>query len=210
MAVKSFNDITLGTFQECYFLLKNEADELDAWVKVIALLTNKSVETIENYSGEKISKIIKSLEFLKQPNINTKPKKYIGLNGKLFKATLLITDLSTAQGIDIKTFLKPIDGLSQEDMAVKNAHLILASIYKPLTFKGFKYDPINLMANAEMLKKVKFGDISGTLFFYSNVWEKWMQIIDAYTKEADRILTSHMEEVIAWTQTDLSNTGNGR
>ena len=210
MAVKSFNDITLGTFQECYFIFKEEKDELDAWIKVIAKLTNTSTETVESYSGEKLSKIVKSLEFLKNPQVETKPKKYIGVNGKLFKATTLITDLSTAQGIDIKTFLKPVNGFSQEDMAVMNAHLILASIYKPLTFNGFKYDPLNHKANSEALKKVKFGDLSGTLFFYSKVWEKWIPIIESYMKEVDRTLTSHMEEVIAWSRTASSSTGNGR
>lgn len=210
MGIKSFNDITLGTFQECYFILKNEKDELDAWYKVIAKLTNKSLSEVENYSGDKIAKLVKSLKFLKEPNINSKPLRYIGVKGKLFKATLLPTELSASQGIDIKTFLKPVNDLLQEEMAVRNAHLILASIYKPFGLKGFKYDPINHSKNAELFKQVKFGQISGTLFFYSKIWEKWTDVIDVYTREADRILTRHMEEVTAWSRMGSLNTGSGK
>jgi len=203
---KSYNDVTLGQYQECYNLI-NSKDE-DKWIKILAILSNKSVEDIENLPADKLIKYANSLKFLSNPDINTKPKKYIGIKGKVFKATLAITDLSTAQGIDIKTFLKPIGNKTQDEITIQNAHLILASIYKPLKWFKFKYDPINHSKNAELFKHVKMGDISGTLFFYSNVLERWMRVINAFTKEADTILTNHMEEVMEWA--DSLNTGDGK
>jgi len=202
----SYNQITLVKYQECYNLI-NSKDE-DKWIKILAILSNKSIEEIENLPADKLIKYSHSLKFLSNPDINTKPKKYIGIKGKLFKATLAITDLSTAQGIDIKTFLKPIGNKSQDELSIVNAHLILASIYKPLKWMRFKYDPINHSKNAELFKQVKMGDISGTLFFYSNVWERWMRVINAFTKEADTILTNHMEEVMEWAGS--VNTGDGK
>ena len=193
---RTWNDITISQFQECYFLLGDKPGT-DEWIKVISVLTGKSFDYIESIPLRKLKGLILSLHFLRHPTLNEKVKKYIVLNGRIYKAVYFATELNTAQAIDLKTFLKP-DGLDQTGTIVENAHKLLASIYLPLSWIGFKYNGSKHEKIANDFKSTKMGDVYGTLFFYSVVYRNWMLTLEASGRNANLILEPHMKEVIEW------------
>lgn len=196
---KSWNDITIGQFQECYFLLKDR--NIESWVKVISVLSGLKYAEVENIPIKKLKRHIFSLQFLLNPNLNTKVKKYISVNKRIYKATYNASDLSAAQAADIKTFLKPEPGVSHMDTIVENANKVLASIYLPLTWTGFKYNGSKHAKISSDFCKVKMGDVYGTLFFYSVVYEKLMQTTLDYFEKNQKEKTELMQEVLQWAKT---------
>ena len=193
---KSWNEITISQFQECYFILGKTPD-IDSWVKVISVLSGRSCDEIESIPLKDLTKCIYSLNFLLKPNLEEKVKKYVLVNKKIYKAIYQATDLNTAQGHDLKTFLEP-NGLDFQDTVVENAHKLLATIYLPLKWRGFKYNGGKHAQIAEDFKHAKMGDVYGTLFFYSVVYKNLMQTMEACGNEALQVTQEHMKEVVEW------------
>jgi hypothetical protein len=203
---KSFSDIFVGQFQECYFILK-KSRSIESWVQVMSILSGIPYEELQKLPGKERNAHLRSLKFLDNPEVNTKLKPVIRIKGRLFKATYNATDLCGAQAVDIKTFLSPLPDHSQIDMAVLNADKLLASAYRPLTGLRFKYDPHNHKRNAELFKGVKLSEVYGTLFFYSLVWENWISALQAYID--DPLLKDHLERINQWSKSSVSS-GDGR
>jgi hypothetical protein len=203
---KSFNDITISQFQTCYFLL-GKSPGIDEWIKVISTLAGKTYNDIESLPVWYVKKLIYQLEFLTRPNLNTKLKKYLYLNGTVYKAIYEGHKLSAAQGMDLKTFLHPPKDVPLNDHIVEVAHKLLASIYIPMKNFRFKYSGIDHQKISNDFLSARMGDVYGTLFFYSIVSPKLTETILDFGKEQTKILAKHMEEVKAW---HLQNTGAGK
>lgn len=205
---KSFNDITIFQYQVCYNLLKKD-HSIETWVAVLAALSNKSYAEIEAIPIWQLKKHIEQLAFIMVPPTKLKVKKYIYVNGRIYKAIYKANHLTPGQGIDIKTFLKPQEGQTQEDSAVSNAHHLLACIYLPLKRLRFSYDGIDHEEIANDFLKCKCGDVLGTLFFYSKTWERLINASVKSGNESLQILTEHMEEVMKWrTASGITGVGN--
>lgn len=204
----SFNEVTVGEFQECYFILKKDPSGLESWARVISILGRVPYEKITAKTPKEIRALASRLLFLLDHNkTNQKVKKYIHVNGKVYRAVYEANKLTAAQGVDIKTFMKG-EG-SQEDIVVENAHKLLASIYIPFTGWGFKYDPVNHKKIANDFLSVKMGDVLGTLFFYSVSWEKLIEAYLPYMNEAQKTIQTHLEVLKQW-QKGSTITGDGR
>lgn len=214
---KSFNDITIGQYQDVYFLLpakegEDDVELLTRWAQIIAILTGKDLQTISDLPTRQLKHLIKCLNFILRPEVlQEKPKQYIAVNGRICKAVLQANQLSTAQLIDIKSFLIPIEDLDQSETTVVNAHKLLASIYLPLSFKGFKYDSSKHSKLAEDFRQAKMGDVYGTLFFYSVLSENLIKSLEDFGKPHIQLIQNHMTEIHEWLQENSStNAGTGK
>lgn len=214
---KSFNDITIGQYQDVYFLLDPQKDEdsvdfLTRWAQIIAILTKEDVQTISDLPTRQLKHLIKCIDFVLRPEVlQEKPKQYIAVNGRICKATLRADQLSMPQGVDIKTFLTPIEDLDQAETTVVNAHKLLASIFVPISWKGFKYNSSKHAKLAEDFKHAKMGDVYGTLFFYSVLWENLIKSMEDFGKPHIQLIQNHMTEIQEWLQENSStNDGTGK
>jgi hypothetical protein len=203
---QSYNDLTVGQFQECYFLLGHNP-QLEDWMRVIAILGKTTYEKLEELPRGKLKKLIYQLQFLLKPNLNTKFNKYVGVNGRVYRAIPFANQLNTAQACDLKTFR----GEGDIDTVVENAHKLLASIYLPLTWRGFKYDGKNHEKIANDFLNVKMGKVFGTLFFYSKVSTKLIETTSNFMSENNKILEDHLKELEQWANENPSLiTGDGK
>lgn len=214
---KSFNDITVGQYQDIYFLIQSKEGEddiefLTRWAQVIAILTKQDVQTISDLPGRELRHLIKCLDFVLRPEVLLdKPKQYIAVNGRICKAVLRADQLSMPQGVDIKTFLTPIEDLDQTETTVVNAHKLLASIFIPLSWRGFKYNSSKHAKLAKDFRHAKMGDVYGTLFFYSVLWESLIKSMEDYGKPHIQLIQNHMTEIQEWSQESYSTSdGTGK
>lgn len=204
---KSWNEITVEQFQECYFVLgKNPG--LDSWILVLSILSGKSKDYFENIPIDKLKGHIKKLNFLLNPDLNTKVNKFVTIRGKVFKAVLFANELKTNQVADIKGFMVK-EGQSLNDTVVENAHKLLASIYVPLTFKGFNYTPSKHSKVSNYFRKAKMGEVYGTLFFYSENYKNLMKATQDFGESQLKIVKDHEQELMEWSKT-LEADGVGR
>lgn len=216
---KSWNEITVGQFQECYFVLgKNPT--IEHWCRVIAVLSGLTEAEVESMLIKKLKQKIIQINFLQHPNLNERVKRYIYLNGTVYRSVYQpneltvsqIKQLKTNQAIDIKTFCSPPEKVSYQDNIVEQAHKLLASIYVPLSWRGFKYDGSKHSKASEDFRSARMGDVYGTLFFYSRVYNALMQSIQDCGVKAKEDMTPHMEEVYAWAIQEgiLEDDGDGK
>jgi hypothetical protein len=200
---KSFSEITVGQYQECYFILKENPNDIDQWVKVIAVLSGKTPDEVSAMKIREIKSCVTRLNFILMPEfLQERAKQYIYAGGRVYKAILNAMDLSNANAIDIRHFLA--DGADAKDAAVKNAHKLLASIYQPLTWRGFRQDDKH-PEHAERFKRAKMGDVYGALFFYSVLST---HLIKASLDYGVPILEEHLKELEEFKKS-FSNDGDG-
>lgn len=200
---KSYNDLTIAQFQECYFILGKDPGT-DEWIRVLSILSGKPEDYFLELPKSKLKDWIKKLQFLLTPELNTKVKRYLYINGRIYKAILNANEINTAQGIDLKTFQKPAEGQSNEDAVIENAHMLLACIYIPMVRFRFRYDGKYHSRTVEDLKKVKVGDVFGTLFFYSILSGELTKATEDFGREALKTVEDHMKEVTEWAQKNHS------
>lgn len=201
---KSFNDITIEQFQECYFLL-GKHPSIDTWIMVLSTLSGKKFDEIEAMPIKKVKEAINKLQFLLNPNLNEKVNKFITIKGRLFKAVFFASDMQTNQVADLKGLMNS-EGQSVNDTIVENAHKLLACIYVPLTLKGFRYIPSKHKEVSQYFRKAKMGDVYGTLFFYSETYKNLIQAINTFGQTQMEIVTSHLKEIEEW-QTRRESSG---
>ena len=192
--------ITVEQFQEAlpYYKKAVEAKEteeaLNNWMVVIAIVTDTTVDVIQEMPIDKLKEKIKELAWLGTLPPDS-PKFKIEINGIKYKAPKDESDFNTSGYIEYKTFLK--GGL------IENLHLILATIYKPEEKQSHK-------ERAEIFKKVMIGDVYGMVFFWAKRYKKQMDRIKSYglkvaqkkNKEAQKILMETLRET-------LENIGDG-
>lgn len=200
---KSFREVTVEQYQELLPIYKKIVDESDAekvilgWVNIIAILADCQTDEVESLPIEKLDKIIRSLEWLVQGHFPAARRKYMFFKGRLYKATLNANEFNVARYVEIKTFLG-------RGGVVPELHNLLASIYTPLTLKGWVNDSTKHKERSELFKKAKVGKVYPTVFFYSKVWNNSIRDIQAYgikkaemnLKKADDILMQTLREIL--------------
>lgn len=206
---KSFKQVTVEQYQRIYPIYQKIEAEKDPiviasdWCRIISILTTLKPNEVEELPIDKLKSIIKSLNWLVNGNIKPNKKKYLFVKGHLHRAKLEAKQFNTAQYVEIKTFLSRGNWISE-------MHNILATIYSPLGWKGFKHDGVSHPDRAEAFKKVSVASVYPTVFFYSVQFKDSMRRIQEYglklmkekQKEIDQHLALTLREV-------LENIGDG-
>lgn len=186
----NFSQLTVSQYQEASRILKSDDDFLDKAVKLISILSGKSTEWIESHTPKQIGDWYSSLGFLvdKSDLDNSKVKKYIVANGKVYKAIVNMDDFSAGQLITLKH-------LEERTNPTDFIHQQLALVYVPVNWYGRakKYDAKLHNKVSEDMKHAKLGDVYGLLLFKKKVYQALSPIIENSLKEATQTIQETME-----------------
>ena len=200
---KNIESLTVKQFQELTKVYNSDKDVLDKGVEYVSILTGKTFDEVEAMDYKLIGEAFKHISKL----MGTKPKetlrRYIVVNGKVYKACLRADKFKAGQYIDLKN-------LSANDGWLDNMHLLLGCLYLPVNMFGFakNYDGAKLKEISKDFEKAKIGDVYGLLFFYSSVLEKSSPIIQMYSEQATETLKNHLTEMMSDTEF-LQSVGGG-
>ncbi len=205
---KSFSQVTVSQYQRIspiYQKIEKESDPITIasdWCRIISILTDKAPADIEAMQIDKLKAIIKSLNWLVNGNIKPKKRKYLFIKGHLHKAKLDAKQFNTAQYVEIKTFLS-------RGNWIEEMHNILASIYSPLTFKGFKHNGETHQERAEFFKTVPVSKVYTVVFFYSVQFKDSMKRIQEYglkmLKEKQKEIDQHLIQTLRLVLEDIGD-----
>jgi hypothetical protein len=206
---KNFYQVTVDQYQRIlpiYQKIEKETDTeviLTDWCRVISILTNTRPDQIESLPIDQLKVIIKSLNWLVNGSITSSKRKYLLIKGKLYKAKVNAKEFNVAQYVEIKTFLG-------RGNWVNEMHRILASIYSPLTIKGFKHDGIGHEKRAEIFKQISVGRVYPTVFFYSIQFQNLIKNIQEYgIRRAEEMNMKAEEDLMLILRETLENIGGG-
>jgi hypothetical protein len=117
------NEVTIGTFIKIAKLEASEDPEqiLDRNIKILSLLTGEGEDVFLELTASQLAELVGKITFL---NELPEPKaiNQIKVNGKLYQANLLISELTAGQYIDLSEFIKN---------PINNLHKIMATLYLP-------------------------------------------------------------------------------
>jgi len=109
--INNYNDLSVGKYLEIRKVLKQQGqEELDMQAQVMAILQDKSVEEVLNYSLPKYSEYVRQMDFLGEKPVNkAECPRHLNINGKKYDVIRKIEEINAAQYIDYQTFLKSED-----------------------------------------------------------------------------------------------------
>lgn len=116
-------EVTIGTFIKISKLEQptDAEQQLDHNIKVLSLLTAEPEEVFLELTPKQLALIVSKIDFLnKLPE--AKAVNSIKLNGKTYRANLLVSELTAGQYIDLSEFIKS---------PIANLHKIMATLYLP-------------------------------------------------------------------------------
>lgn len=180
----SLKDIKVKQYQTIAPLLSDL--NLDTWIKIMSILSGKTTEQIEDIDTGVFKKYRKQLQFL----LADKPqfvKKYLWINGSLYRGTNNADDLNTSQYVAIKTFLS-------QGSPVEQLHNIAPCCYKKLTLKGWKYNGDDHVKLSEAFLNKPTSDVLPLVFFCFRVLYSSTIDSEAYL-EAQKVIANRMEEI---------------
>lgn len=189
---KSFNEITISQYQQVFKIHHSDLEVEDREAQIISLLSGETIEKVEKLPLSKFKEVVRSLSFLYNSNLLPKELKPFVVSGAtIYKPWLKLDELQTAQFVDLKTF-------QSRGTVIENFHLLLACIYTPVNWLGKQkeYDPKIHAKVAQDMLNVKVGEVSGTLFFYSNVFEKLSPTILMSFQESRNTINSLVKEMM--------------
>lgn len=187
---KDIGELTVKQFQELTIIYNSDKDLLDKGVEAISLLTGMSVNEVEQIDYKVIGKAFNHLNALMQSKPKEVVKKWIVLNGTVYKAVTNMDKISTGQYLDLKN-------LSKDDKWIENMHLLLGCLYLPVNWYGRvkKYNGEKLPQISKDMLTAKLKDVYGLLFFYSAVLEKLSPIIQMSLEEALQTIQETVTEI---------------
>lgn len=218
----NYNQVTVEQYQEIYSLLQQE--EID-WTYIISFFTGKTFDEVYAFDFKFRFYIIKQLSFLTTPPQPTikhsffksgllksikyypKPKKFLRIGGKIFKASAGVMDINAGRLREIKTTLSASDPINV-------LHELCALTYEENTKKwfgfNFQYIKNNRPQNAEIFKKAPMSVAYQSVFFCSEVLQN-MILNDLDYLESEKAISQRMKEVeqeLQWSNTGNSGLGN--
>jgi hypothetical protein len=163
----------------------NSDNELTTLIARIAVLTGKDEAELRALPYKEFDELVTTFQFLKD-----EPKKDYKLTFEIEGIEYgLIPDfsqISTGEWIDIEEFKKD---------SIKNCHLILATIYRPITKRiGNKWeiephDSKGFMERANLFKKtLSVEDVLGAVVFFSHIAIQYIQIMEPYLKNEMKLM----------------------
>lgn len=206
---KSFKQVTVDQYQRIFPIWQKIEKETDSitiasdWCRIISILTDKTPADIEGLPIDQLKSIIKSLNWLVEGEIKTSKRKYLFIKGNLYRAKLDAKRFNTAQYVEIKTFLSRGNWVGE-------MHRILATIYSPLTLKGFKHDGETHEERANLFKQMPVAKVYQTVFFYSIQYKSLINRIREYgLKLAQQKNKEAQEDLMQIVKETLESIGDG-
>jgi hypothetical protein len=190
--VKSFNELTVGQYQEWYRIQKEIEDPLDREIALIALVTGMTVDEVENLPRLRLFDLADKLNSIDK-TVTKKVKTLVLVNKRVYRAITRLSQLnelmSTNQFTAAQTWSK-----TEED-TIRNFHMLLPLFYTPYRIFGKPKLAENQQELAEEFKSALIGDVAGAVFFYSVVSEKLWTAYQPYSMEATKTITDLLHQI---------------
>jgi hypothetical protein len=122
-------DVTIGTFIKIAKLEATDDPEqiLDRNIKMLSLLTGEGEDVFLELTASQLAELVGKISFLNNLP-EAKAINQVNINGKLYQANLLISELTAGQYIDLSEFIKN---------PINNLHKIMATLYLPAQKKWY-------------------------------------------------------------------------
>lgn len=200
---KNWHGITIAQYQEINKVQKSSLDEVDKWCHILAILTDKQVDYFQQIDIGKLKKYFSKVAWINADEFYASKRKYVFHKGKLYKATTDAKDFNFARYVEIKTFL----GRGE---VIEQLHNLCASIYAPLTIKGFIADAETHAQRTKDFLSMPVGTIYPVVFFYSKVWNISInRMLESGIKEAEKMNKEAEELLLETLRETLENIGDG-
>ena len=161
----TWQNITVGQYQDIYTLLQSDIDPLDKELQAIALLTNSTVADIEALTLDRYKALRTATAWIFSSLPTGKPIKRWGK----YKLIRRVQDLDTGRYISMQSFL-------QMDM-IANLHNLTACIIVP---RWGKYNADNHEQYANDCKQMPFIAVYQTMVFFCKVFADTMKALHPY------------------------------
>jgi hypothetical protein len=166
MKLPSWKDITVEKYQFVNEIYKQEGEDIDKVINVLAVLLDSTPKEIGNLSIPNFHRLSSYVNALCQNIPQSEPKKWIKANGKRYYVNYNVESHRLAQYIEVQHFLK--GGL------IDNLHLIMASVVQPSRFFiKQKNDSNKHQEIAQDLLKANFIDLYNSGVFFCQVFTEF-------------------------------------
>ena len=192
---KNFGDLTVKQYQQSSKILKDDVDQLDKWVNILACLSGKSVDFIESNTTTQIGKWFQQISFFNNPEVSESWPKRIRVGFRFYVPVINNEDLTAGQLIALNHY-------ETREEPIQYLHEMLACIYVPMAWNG-KAKTYNAKLHKQVstdMLKVKLKDVYGFLMFKKKVLERSFSVTETYMNLA----MTTIQETIEWLKTDLS------
>jgi len=149
----------IKTLQELYFISNGKDEDFDKSIKMVSVLTGKSIEKVEampmklfNYH---CARITKQFERIGSQLMASKPRSLMFANGRIYKLNY-----------DLQRAAKYVEGITFAKDVINDIHKLMATIAEPVTWYGKKYDRSHEQI-AEDMEHANFeAAYNAAVFFY--------------------------------------------
>ena len=161
----TWQNITVGQYQQLYAIMKSEADDFDKELQIVALLSGMTQAEVEALPLDKYKAMKAATLWAFEDIPEGKPIKRFGK----YKLIRKVQDLDAGRYISLQGFL-------QMDM-VENLHNLMACIVKP---RWRKYNGDNHEQYAEDCRNAPFLALYQTMVFFCKVFNNSMQDLQPF------------------------------
>lgn len=121
--------MTIKTLQELYFISNNKDDDFEKSIKMVSVLTGKSIEKVEampmRLFNHHCASISKQFERIGSDLMASKPKRLLFANGRIYKLNY-----------DLQKASKYVEGITFAKDIINDIHKLMATIAEPVTWYG--------------------------------------------------------------------------
>ena len=175
----TWQNITVGQYQDLYKLIQSDLDPLDKEVQCIAMLANMTIEQVEALTLDKYKALRQSTTWaFDTPPSGKEVKKFLK-----YRTIRKVQELDTGRYISIQSFL-------QMDL-IDNLHNLMACIIVP---RFGKYDGNKHEQYAAACKAAPFLAMYQTMVFFCKLFSDSMKALEPYLasqlQQAQPMMTS--------------------
>jgi len=185
--------LTVAQFQNCHEHNNNTSlDILDRNLLLLAEVTGVPIDYLETkVETKKLKLYFAQVGSLFQTELSKKPKRFIRVQGKVYQAIQLASELRDLMSTDqFCTYSE----LTKND-PIKAMHLVLPLMYCKYSLFGKPVIGKNQSTLQEIFKHAKMGDISGTAFFFETQLQAFMPVLQEMNDQAMKTINQHLQEI---------------
>ena len=176
--------MTIKTLQELYFISNNKDDDFEKSIKMVSVLTGKSIEKIEampmRLFNHHCNRISKQFERIGSDLMASKPKRLLFANGRIYKLNY-----------DLQKASKYVEGITFAKDIINDINKLMATIAEPVTWYGRPYKRSHEDIANDMEQANFEAAYNAAVFFYLQ-FQISLSLIQPYLMEQ---LPNHKEKV---------------
>lgn len=176
--------MTIKTLQELYFISNNKDDEFEKSIKMVSVLTGKSIEKVEampmRLFNHHCKQIAKQFERIGGQLMASKPKRLLFANGRIYKLNY-----------DLQKASKYVEGITFAKDIINDIHKLMATIAEPVTWYGRPYKRSHEQI-AEDMEHANFEAAYNAAVFFYLQFQISLHLIQPYLVEQ---LPNHKKQI---------------